>query len=100
MKYRKKPIEIEAMRFPDSGPEQHDVAKWVEENGGTLKLYDGMTEHGIKTSTDANWHWLGGTIKTLEGSMEVRIGDYIIRGIEGEFYPCKPSIFEATYEAV
>ena len=39
-------------------------------------------------------------IATLEGTMEARIGDYIIRGIRGEIYPCKPDIFEATYEPV
>lgn len=40
------------------------------------------------------------TIKTLEGDMNVSIGDYIIKGVKGEFYPCKPDIFEMTYEAV
>jgi len=39
-------------------------------------------------------------IRTLEGQMRVRFGDYIIRGIKGELYPCKPDIFDATYEAV
>lgn len=98
--YRKKPIEVEAMRFPDSGPEQHLVAKWVEQNGGKLNLYNGLTQHGIQTSTDANWHWINGSIDTLEGTMNVHIGDYVIKGIKGEFYPCKPDIFEATYDKV
>ncbi|MDT2663020.1 hypothetical protein P7E02_24375 [Enterococcus hulanensis] len=40
------------------------------------------------------------TIHTLEGSIYADIGDYIIRGVQGELYPCKPDIFEATYEAV
>ena len=39
-------------------------------------------------------------IDTLEGEMRARIGDYVIRGVQGEFYPCKPDIFEETYEAV
>lgn len=39
-------------------------------------------------------------IKTLEGDMLATAGDYIIKGVQGEFYPCKPDIFEATYEEV
>lgn len=44
--------------------------------------------------------WSGLIIKTLEGEHVATIGDYIIRGVKGEFYPCKPDIFEATYEPV
>jgi hypothetical protein len=40
------------------------------------------------------------TIKTLEGDMTANVGDYIIKGVKGEFYPCKPDIFEQTYEPV
>lgn len=40
------------------------------------------------------------TIQTLEGNMTARLGDYIIKGVNGEFYPCKPDIFEKTYEIV
>ena len=39
-------------------------------------------------------------IKTLEGVMEAKVGDYVIKGINGEFYPCKPDIFEKTYEKI
>lgn len=99
-KYRKKPIEIEAMQFPDDGPTQGEVAAWVVKNGGKLNLYDGVVERDVKTSTDAIWRWKNASIDTLEGGLNVSIGDYIIKGIKGEFYPCKPDIFEATYEAV
>jgi hypothetical protein len=99
MKYRKKPIIIEAMQFPDSGPEQGDVSRWIEANAGKLNLYDGQIESHITTSTQATWRWSCASIDTLEGSMIVNIGDWIIKGIKGEFYPCKPDIFEATYEA-
>jgi len=98
--YRKKPVEVEAMRFPDDGPGQHDVSKWMEEHGVKLGLYDGNIDKDIKTSTGANWRWRDGSIPTLEGVMHVRVGDYVIKGIKGEFYPCKPDIFEATYDKV
>lgn len=98
--YRKKPIEIEAVRFPDDGPRQCEVARWVESNGGKLHLIDGLVQHNIKTSTNANWHWLYGSVETLEGTMNVHIGDYVIKGIKGEFYPCKPDIFEDSYDHV
>lgn len=99
-KYRKKPLEVEAVRFPDDGPGQIEVSTWVKENGGNLRLFDRNVEHPVETSTGAKWRWKSGMINTLEGNhMIVSIGDYIIKGIKGEFYPCKPDIFEATYEA-
>ena len=80
-KYRKKPVIIEAVQF-DGTDESVD---WLlpqlisgEIGRATNKLY----------------------IKTLEGTMTANIGDYIIKGVNGEFYPCKPDIFEATYEKV
>ena len=78
MKYRKKPVEIEARQFTDSR-DWMDVVQWC---GGALGS-DGRLE-----------------ISTLEGVMKAEIDDWIIRGVQGEFYPCKPDIFEATYEAV
>lgn len=50
-------------------------------------------------SADAEWHGTL-TIPTLEGDMTASVGDWIIKGINGEFYPCKPDIFDATYEKV
>lgn len=98
-KFRKKPIEIEAMLFPDDGPGQNSGSAWMEANGGKLGLYDGMVQNDVATSTGAKWRWKNGSIDTLEGIMIASIGDWIIRGVKGEFYPCKPDIFEATYEA-
>lgn len=88
------------MRFPDDGPGQADVARWVDQNGGHLNLYDGLIEKDVKTSTNAVWRWKTASINTLEGTMSVNIGDYIIKGVKGEFYPCKPDIFEMTYDKV
>jgi hypothetical protein len=76
-KYRKKPVVIEARLLSEAT--QDDIAKWSNA-----------------------WKLVGGglSIKTLEGMMEATPGDYIIQGVKGEFYPCKPDIFAATYEPV
>lgn len=76
-KYRKKPVVVEAVRY--SGNDA-DAADFV----GDAFLVT-VTETGIQT---------------LEGFMRVSIGDYIIKGVQGEFYPCKPVIFHATHEEV
>lgn len=83
MKYRKKPVVINAFCLGvDAFP------SWFLKN-----KYDNtnLTQEVIKN---------GVIIKTLEGEMSANPGDYIIQGIKGEIYPCKPDIFEATYEAV
>ena len=88
-KYRKKPVVIEAMRFDTSSySAMTEVARWC---GGLI------CSEAKSDWTDAAY-WLD--IPTLEGVMKVSPGDYIIRGVQGEFYPCKPNIFEDTYEVV
>lgn len=78
MKYRKKPVVIDAWKNSD----ENEFPEWVSdadvgrEAGGVI------------------------LINTLEGVMKAMPGDYIIKGVQGEVYPCKPDIFEATYEAV
>jgi hypothetical protein len=80
-KFRKKPVVIEAVQF--TGDNAHEVwqlcaaAEFHNNMPGTFML-----------------------IKTLEGNMVADPGDWIIRGVKGEFYPCKPDIFAATYETV
>lgn len=83
-KFRKKPVVIEAMQI--SG-------KWMENDA--LLVWANAEQH--KQSIDAP---LFVEIKTLEGTMRGDIGDWVIKGVKGEFYPCKPDIFEATYEPV
>jgi hypothetical protein len=78
-KYRKRPVVIEAVQFTTSSIDE--VERFV---GGDMgRDGDGNT-----------------VIATLEGAMICSLDDWIIRGIQGEFYPCKPDIFEATYELV
>lgn len=80
-KYRKKPVIVEAVI-------------WTGNNLEEIKeLAKNAVEHII--FVDNNLY-----IETLEGNMNVSVGDYIIKGIAGEFYPCKPDIFKETYETV
>ena len=80
MKYRKKPVVVEAMQFT-ADTKSNDVIKVFGED---------------PIEPDMNGYF----ILTLEGAMEVTYGDYIIKGVQGEFYPCKPDIFRETYEEV
>jgi len=82
-KFRKKPVVIEAEQFTD---ENKDRAF----NFVTCNSSASFNEPGRPILL----------IQTLEGIMTAQIGDWIIKGVNGEFYPCKPDIFEATYEAV
>ncbi|MDJ1371758.1 hypothetical protein C7K25_10330 [Gulosibacter molinativorax] len=91
MKFRKKPVVIEAMHF-DRGAASgvgYEIARWC---GGRFN-----TDVKPSDRTDVRYSI---SIPTLEGVMTANEGDYVIRGVEGEFYPCKPDIFEATYEVV
>jgi len=80
-KYRKKPVVIDAVQW--TGGNQAEVSEFFNQKGSTF---------GLKGD-----RW---TIGTLEGNMVATPSDWIIKGVKGEFYPCKPDIFEATYEAV
>ncbi|MGV0627176.1 hypothetical protein [Mycolicibacter minnesotensis] len=86
-RYRKKPVEIEAMRLRQDNAVE--VANWC----GGRAFYDAK-------ASDRTDVYVAVDIPTLEGTMRAAVGDYVIRGVKGEFYPCKPDIFAATYEAV
>jgi hypothetical protein len=86
-KYRKKPVVIEAVQF--TGKNHKDVKRFCRSLIITSIDDDGAS------FTRAN-----PLIPTLEGQMMCMPGDWIIQGVKGEFYPCKPDIFAATYEAV
>lgn len=79
--YRKKPVTIEAVQY-----QREDNILAVQE----------FVRESLKYNPDDNEYY----IKTLEGDMKASIGDWIIKGVQGEFYPCKPDIFEKTYEKV
>ncbi|HEX9213178.1 MAG TPA: hypothetical protein VF901_21935 [Bradyrhizobium sp.] len=83
-KFRKKPVVIEAWQYR---PARNHLPSWLRD-----ALYDGSVwEQGGETPYM--------TIKTLEGEMRASSGDWIIKGVKNEIYPCKPDIFEATYES-
>lgn len=78
IKFRKKPVVIEAMRY--DGNNAIEIMAWAKLPEISEDLLGGIE------------------IKTLEGTMKAGVGDWVIKGIKGEFYPCKPDIFAATYE--
>lgn len=78
MKYRKKPVVVDVVRY--NGKNKVEIQLF-------MNMYLDETSRGLK-------------IPTLEGDVFASVGDYIIKGVEGEFYPCKPDIFEKTYEMV
>ena len=81
MKARKKPVEVEVKLFKDIDSAE-EIELWANQ-----KAYYYVENHTPFLK-----------IKTLEGYMIANIGDYIIKGVHGEFYPCKPDIFHKTYE--
>ncbi|SDD94665.1 hypothetical protein SAMN05216337_1017121 [Bradyrhizobium brasilense] len=85
-KYRKKPVVIDAMQFTGG-----------RENAVAVMAFAGLPESAYTTLTDGTeFLWVG----TLEGAMRADVRDWIIRGVKGEVYPCKPDIFEVTYDHV
>ena len=85
MRYKTKPVEIEAYKY------QAEL--------GNNRLMNWLAQQGANVT---GWVFHDGeiTIPTLEGDMKVSDGDFIIRGLKGEYYPCKPDIFEMKYEEV
>lgn len=78
--YRKKPVEVQAMQVTDDT--FVEAVKWMRKEGAGFNLtMDGTL-----------------TVETLEGPLNVSPGDWLIRGVKGEFYPCKSDVFEMTYE--
>ena len=97
MKYRKKPIVIEAFQLTEhSRWDNADWPQWAHEAWNLNRSAVGSLSPLFLTNPLES----SLSIVTLEGTMRVDIGDWIIRGIKGELYPCKPDIFAATYEPV
>ena len=85
-KYRKRPVLIEAVRYDPTRRYMPEVLGELREMGAEIDAFtDGLDRPFV-------------VIHTLEGNMVCEPGDWIIRGVEGEFYPCKDSIFRKTYE--
>lgn len=87
LKFRKKPVEIEAFQLTETN--RGEILNWARSYA--------QLGHVIG-AVPANDHPHQMLIHTLEGTMRANVGDYIIRGVQGEFYPCRGDIFEQTYE--
>ena len=86
--YRKKPVVIEAVQW--TGKNFDDIMNFMQDFHGSKFNYENAEELAYKTK---EVH-----IRTLEGTMTASCNDWVIKGVSGEFYPCKPDIFEKTYE--
>ena len=91
MKYRKKPVVIEAIQY--NGNNGREIGDWATINGDRNILQSPVLEPSPNNPTGSYLQ-----IVTLEGTMTACVSDWIIKGVQGEFYPCKPDIFEQTYE--
>lgn len=85
LRVQKKPVEVQAMLFDGTPESGHACATWVSQ----------AVDRRAWVSLDGGLYRV--RIETLEGTMDATPGDYIIRGVKGEFYPCKPEIFARTY---
>jgi len=92
MKYKSKPVEIEAIKFT----EELALDCLLNQRSGPFGLYiTGSWNQTLKTLQEAYIN-----IETLEGVMRANVGDWIIKGLIGEFYPCKDEVFQKKYEAI
>lgn len=96
-KYRKKPVVVEAIRLNSYAAE--DIMNVLKFMGQTVNS-DYITQEKFSEYCIMCSQGDGLPINTLEGNIKASIGDYIIRGVNGEYYPCKPDIFKKTYEPV
>ena len=87
-KYRKKPVVVDAVKYSGNGQvDGHNVPKW---------LWKALEEGSVESTNGTDPF----VIHTLEGDMVVSPGDFIVKGVIGELYSCKPDIFAETYEKV
>lgn len=103
-RFRKKPVEIEAVRF-DGMAQVDDTPEMMFD--GSFEQPDWLSEATAKREGEPGSVYPSGYgpneslfIETLEGTHRADVGDYIIRGVKGELYPCKPDIFAMTYDPV
>lgn len=109
-KYTKRPVTIEAMQFGPTPVEGHALTSWMERERCPFLVGDATDPESLKypdqnedddSKPDKGIYIDPATgdlmIRTLEGDMRTHPGDFVIRGVAGEFYPCKPEIFAKTY---
>lgn len=95
-KFRKKPVEIHAIQFTGTGQSHVDVEDWAAE-----LIRQGKAKHPRSEGSSAFWgDCYGLYIDTLEGRMHAAPGDWVICGVQGEFYPCDDEVLNETYDRV
>lgn len=92
-RFTKKPVTIEAMHWDGTEPGSEPIIAWTKTHGSTA-TFDRIPVAASRYNTQYDNRLY---INTLEGPMSASPGDWIIRGVKGEFYPCKPEIFAETY---
>jgi hypothetical protein len=92
MFFRKKPVVVEAFLWT-GGPDQTEDPEWIIEAIKRKEVWFKNEYDNTNTAIECHMY-----IKTLEGNHMANTGDYIIKGVKGEIYPCKPDIFQLTYE--
>lgn len=97
-KYRKKPVVIEAIQW--TGSNEEEIKNFAGISAKFKYLSCSGNGYMLTTEKPSDEHTVSLEIATLEGNMTAKEGDYIIKGVNGEFYPCKPDIFKQTYEEV
>ena len=91
-RFRRKPVEVEAMVYRNNEKDARAVVGWICKEPGWKPAVPG----DVRAYYDGHCLVIG----TLEGAMHAKDGDWIVKGVEGEFWPVKPRIFKKTYEAV
>lgn len=93
-RFRKKPVVIEAMQWDGSRPSIDAICRWAND---PLPIdEDWIIAYNTFGGDDVSDPRVG----TLEGDMRIGVGDWVIKGVKGEFYPCKPDVFQQSYEPV
>jgi len=97
--YRKKPVVIEAMLWEGGSIAASNIVGWIIDGGHAAEWLEEKPEIRVSNGELAQlFEPEHIRIRTLEGDIKASIGDFIIKGVQGEFYPCKSDIFAATYE--
>lgn len=99
MRFVKRPVEISAVQWDGTVEGATAIIDWVLASGGTARYHEaGERVAGPGRGMTTLPQYIA--IETLEGTMRASAGDWIIRGVSNEFYPCKPEVFTKTYEPV
>lgn len=98
-RYQSKIVDIVAIEFTGGAANGHDIVNWIIRNGGNATWEDGSPPWTSEDGTESHGGWSENLkIETDAGWVEAQVGDFIIQGTDGEFYPCPPGRFHAKYE--